>query len=189
MKTSEEKLIKNPVTISIYSREKNSLRSALSTLNKMPIHKTSKSQSRKDEEEKRLFIENSDNHKNKSEMQLYSEFIKVFPIFKRTDSKLEVKYTYLIPNVEFAICPIKTITFGSSKLLSALEQKPGCDAYDFDDISNRSGYMTHDGRGKFIPYFHKDIKSKPISGIWIYNDTVEYDEKSKTSVNQLVQKS
>lgn len=46
-----------------------------------------------------------------------------------------------------------------------------------------------DNRGKIIPYLTKDIKSKPISGLWIYNDSFEYGGKGKLTTNQVVQSS
>ena len=180
----------NPTEKSDLLTRKELLEMCVEHIKKMPNIKVHKHNANKiDEEEKRLFHEELNNHKGKSEMQLFSEFIKVFPIFKRTDRSLETKFVYLIPNIEFDICPIKSIYFGNSKLLSALEQKTQTDEnYNFDEISFRSGFLSFDSKGKFIPYLNNDIKNNQVCGIWIYNDTVDLEGKGKHNINQLVQK-
>ena len=141
------------------------------------------------EEEKRLYpYDNLD--QNKTDLQLYTEFFKVFPLIKRTEKSLEFKFIYLIPNIEFVICPIKSLSFANSKLLSALEGKSDEDrSYNFESTAHKSGFLSIDGRGKLSPYLSKDIKDKTISGLWIYNDTVERESKGKNAINQLVQNS
>ena len=160
-------------------------------IKKIPEFHPPKSNSKcRDEEEKRLYSDEIDHFKGKSEMHLFSEYIKVFPIFKRTDNNLDIKFVYLIPNIEFEICAIKSIHFGNSKLLSILEHKYANDeGLNFEEISYRSGFLSYDSKGKFHPYLRKDIKRNPICGLWIYNDTIEIEGKSKQQTKHLIEKS
>jgi hypothetical protein len=140
------------------------------------------------EEENRLRTISDSGQDFKTDLQLFTEFIRVFPIIKRKETELEVKWVYLIPNIEFIIWPIKLIPFSSWKLLSALESKSGQENYDFYDATHKSGFLSVDGRGKLVPYMVKDIKQNPISGIWIYNDFTQEEMKGKNVINKIVQK-
>jgi hypothetical protein len=97
---------------------------------------------------------------------------------------------YLLPNIEFVFCPIKSLQFGPSKLLSFLEGKNTTPSIDINmqESVNRSGYLSIDGRNKLLPYLCKDIKNKPISGLWVYNDTIEHECKGKNATNELLSK-
>ncbi|CAI2383653.1 unnamed protein product [Moneuplotes crassus] len=146
-------------------------------------------QNKDTEEEKRLFTESDLALQEETELIMFSKFFKIFPIIKRKDCGLDIRYTYLIPNIEFIFCPIKSLPFGSSKALGCLEGKASPEySINFKDCRERSGFLSIDGKNKLIPYTTSEIKNKPISGLWIYNDTLKFEKKSKVSPNKLVQK-
>ena len=120
---------------------------------------------------------------------MFIKFFKIFPIIKRKESGLDVKYVYLLPNIEFIIWQIKSLQFGSSKLLSALEGKHTHGyTVNFNTAVEKSGFLSIDGRNKLIPYTTKEIKKRPISGLWVYNDILTPNCKRKLTNNKFVRK-
>jgi len=65
---------------------------------KMPLIKLSNT-----EEERRLYSLTEKSENIKTDLQLYTEFIKVFPLLKRKDHEIDTKFMYLIPNIDFVI--------------------------------------------------------------------------------------
>lgn len=148
---------------------------------------TLQNKSCRSEEEKRLFVD-SDRVSINLNFGI-NRFIKIFPIFKFTQEELAVKLVYLIPNIEFSIIPIKPLQIVPSKVLASLEPKiEPDDSLDILGPYEKYGFITINEKSKITLNYQSEVKSKPISGVWIYDDSTSHKSKSKLNLKKHVHK-